>query len=447
MIDMTKGSEIKVLFRFMIPMLIGNLFQQVYNMVDSVIVGKYIGANALGAVGSVGSVQFFFFSLCVGLGSGISVLAAQYFGAGRTEEVKKIIGNAVYITGASGIVMGGCGLILAEPLLGFMNTPAANLQDALTYMKIVCGTTVIVAGYNTVSGILRALGDARTPLYFLIISSVINVILDLLFVITFGWGVAGAAWATVTAQFFALCGTVIVSVVKNPYFHLQRKHIEVDWRIIQKTTRMGIPLAAQNAMLSVSGIALQSVVNSFGTVVMAAYTAYGRVEQLVTQPYGSLGVAVSTFAGQNVGAGNYERVKKGCRRSVYLVLGFSAVLFLVMLLFGENIAAIFVNDPEVIQIGARGLRITSLVYAVLGMIYIFRAVLNGAGDVIFSMFNGIIEVVSRIAFAYILTAIPAVGVWGIWYTNACTWILAAGVCVIRYCGNKWKKNQIEEGKR
>ena len=187
MIDMTKGSEIKVLFRFMIPMLIGNLFQQVYNMVDSVIVGKYIGANALGAVGSVGSVQFFFFSLCVGLGSGISVLAAQYFGAGRTEEVKKIIGNAVYITGASGIVMGGCGLILAEPLLGFMNTPAANLQDALTYMKIVCGTTVIVAGYNTVSGILRALGDARTPLYFLIISSVINVILDLLFVITLKW--------------------------------------------------------------------------------------------------------------------------------------------------------------------------------------------------------------------------------------------------------------------
>lgn len=436
--DMTHGSEMRILIRFMLPLLLGNLFQQLYNMVDSVIVGKYIGANALGAVGAVGSIHFLFFSLCMGLGSGISVQAAQFFGAGNQEYVKKTIGNSIHVTAVTGILMSACGVLLAEPLLKWMNTPPENLQDALVYMRILCGTTVIMAGYNTVSGILRALGDARTPLYFLISSSVINVGLDLLFVVKFHWGVAGAAWATVTAQLFALCGTVCFSAARNPYFHLGREQIVVDWMIIKKTMNMGIPLAAQNAMLSVSGVVLQSVVNSFGTITMAAYTAYGRVEQLVTQPFGALGVAISTFAGQNVGAGNYKRVKKGCRNSVYLVFIFSALLFISIILSGESIIALFVSDQEVIYTGAKGLRITSAVYAVLGMIYIFRAVLNGAGDAMFSMLNGMIEVAARIGFAFILTSIPGIGLWGIWYTNGITWFLAAVVCIIRYRGGKWR---------
>lgn len=435
---MTHGSEMRILIRFMLPLLLGNLFQQLYNMVDSVIVGKYIGANALGAVGAVGSIHFLFFSLCMGLGSGISVQAAQFFGAGNQEYVKKTIGNSIHVTAVTGILMSACGVLLAEPLLKWMNTPPENLQDALVYMRILCGTTVIMAGYNTVSGILRALGDARTPLYFLISSSVINVGLDLLFVVKFHWGVAGAAWATVTAQLFALCGTVCFSAARNPYFHLGREQIVVDWMIIKKTMNMGIPLAAQNAMLSVSGVVLQSVVNSFGTITMAAYTAYGRVEQLVTQPFGALGVAISTFAGQNVGAGNYKRVKKGCRNSVYLVFIFSALLFISIILSGESIIALFVSDQEVIYTGAKGLRITSAVYAVLGMIYIFRAVLNGAGDAMFSMLNGMIEVAARIGFAFILTSIPGIGLWGIWYTNGITWFLAAVVCIIRYRGGKWR---------
>lgn len=440
--DMTKGNEVGLLLRFALPMLVGNIFQQLYNMVDSIIVGKFVGSNALGAVGAVGNLNFLFFSLCLGLASGIGILISQFFGAGKDDYVKKIIANSVYIITISGAIMSIISCIFARPILHLMNTPAENMEDAVIYMQIVCGATVIVAIYNGISSILRALGDSKTPLIFLIVSSFINVGLDLLFVLVFHWGVAGAAWATVIAQFVSAIGSILFALKRNPYLKLEKRHFIVDNDIIKKSFQIGLPVAGQNAMIAFSCVALQSVVNNYGATVMAAYTATSRVEQLVQQPFGSLGTAVSTFAGQNVGAGKYDRVSTSCKKSTLIVLIFSLMMIVVMFLFGEPIVRLFVNEPDVIEIGAKGLRITSFMYFALGMIYITRGMLNGVGDAAYAMINGLTEVVGRIGFAYLLMAIPAVGMWGVWYTNGLTWVLAGAAGVIRFFQGKWKTKSV-----
>lgn len=442
--DMTKGNEVKLLLGFAIPMLIGNIFQQLYNMVDSVIVGRFVGSNALGAVGSVGNLNFLFFSLCMGLGAGIGVLISQYFGAGQDEQVKKAIANAVYITVGAGLLMSVCGAAFASPILRLMRTPEANFADALVYMRIVCGATIVVAGYNTISSILRALGDSKTPLIFLAVSCIVNIFLDLLFVLQFHMGVAGAAWATVISQFIAMVGSIWFGVLKNPYLKLEARHWIADKVILQKSFQLGLPIAAQNALIAFSCVALQCVVNCFGSVVMAAYTATSRVEQLVQQPFSSLGTAVSTFAGQNAGAGRYDRVTTGCRKSIYIVVAFSALMIVVMFLFSDAIVSIFVDEPEVIAIGAKGLRITSLMYVGLGMIYVMRGMLNGVGDAAFAMVNGITEVIGRIGFACILMMIPGIGMWGVWYTNGLTWILTGCANIFRFCEGRWKTKSVVE---
>lgn len=435
---MTKGNAAGLLLRFAFPMLIGNIFQQFYNMADSIIVGKFVSSDALGAVGSVGSLNFMFFSLCMGLGAGLGVLISQYFGAGEDEYVKKIIANAAYITIAAGMLMSLCGIICAKPILRIMNTPQENFADALIYMRIVCGATVIVAGYNMISSILRALGDSKTPLIFLVIASGINIILDLVFILVFKMGVSGAAYATVIAQFIAMMGSIWYGIKKNPYLQLKKRHFQADLEIFSNSLRLGLPIAAQNALIAFSCVALQSVVNNYGTVVMAAYTATSRVEQLVQQPFGSLGTAVSTFAGQNAGAGRYDRVTAGCKVSVKIVVIFSLIMVAVMFLLGDPIVALFVNEPEVIKIGAKGLQITSLMYIGLGMIYVMRGMLNGVGDAAFAMLNGVTEVIGRVGFAWLLMMLPSVGLWGVWYTNGFTWAITGAANVIRVLQGKWK---------
>lgn len=310
---MTEGSELRSILTFMLPLLAGNIFQQFYNFVDSVVVGRFVGAQALGSVGAVGSVSSLFLAFCIGLAGGVNVLTAQYFGSGNMENVKYAIANSIYVTAGAGILMSVISVCFAPLILSWMQVPEQNFSDALTYMRIVCGAMLITAFYNTISQILRGLGDAATPLYYVIGASVINVVLDLVFVAVFHWGVAGAAWATVIAQFFATAGSAVTAWRKIPQFRLKGKHLRIQGRIIKYICRMGIPLAVQNAMNSFAGVIMQGVVNSFGSMVMTAYTASGRVEQLVTQPYGSLGGSVAIFSGQNVGAGKFDRIRRGRR--------------------------------------------------------------------------------------------------------------------------------------
>ena len=437
--DMTKGNELALLIKFTIPMLLGNLFQQLYNLADFLIIGRYGGQYGLAAVGTVGSLNFLFFSLCIGMAAGVGIMISQHFGAGKEELVKKTIGNSIIITAVVGLAMSLISVLFAKSILALLHVPPECMSEALTYMRIVCGGTFLVAGYNMISSILRALGDSRTPLIFLGVACFINVVLDLLTVKVLGWGVAGAAIATIFSQTVAMIGSIVMGIKTNAYLRLEARHKEIDTDIILKATRLGIPLALQNALIAFSCVSLQRVVNSFGTDVLTAYTVCGRIEQLVQQPYGSLGTAVSTFAGQNIGAKKLDRVKSGCLKSVILVAIFSAVMFVVMVFFGENIISIFTDQAKAIEIGGKGLRITGMFYFFLGLIYVFRGMLNGVGDAAFALINGLTEVVGRIGFATILVAIPAIGMWGCWYTNALTWALAGMACVLRYTFGNWRK--------
>ena len=437
--DMTVGNPTGLLFSFMLPMVIGNVFQQFSSRVDSIVVGQYVGADALAAIGATSSLNFLFFSLCGGMSNGIGIVISQQFGAGRDEGVKRAIANAAYIMLTVGIAMGVLGMVLSRTVLSFLNTPENILDQATLYMQITCAGVLAVALYNCVSAILRAVGDSKTPLYFLIVASVLNIVLDLLFVRGFHMGVAGAAIATIIAQLISGIGSLLFAIKTNPYFKIEKEHKKVDKDIIRQSARMGIPLAFQSSLIAISCVALQSVVNSFGSVVVAAFTATSRIEQLIQQPYNSLGMAVSTFAGQNIGAGKEDRVKKGYWTGWKIMAVFSLVMMPTMMFGGEWIMTLFVDEAEVIQLGSQALKMTSWFYLFLGTIYVTRGMLNGVGDANFAFINGIIEVMGRICFAKPLTLIPVVGVWGVWLATAFTWCITGIVSMVRYFQGKWRK--------
>lgn len=437
--DMTVGNPLQHILLFTLPLLLGNLFQQFYNMVDSIVVGNYVGANALAAVGACGSLNFLCFSLMSGLGVGIGVVVSQHFGAGDKKNVQKTIANSVYILCGMAIIMSIVGVAMAKSILQLLQTPEHIIGDSVIYLRTTCAGVIFISVYNGIAAMLRALGDSKTPLYFLIVASVVNVVLDLLFVLQFEWGVFGVALATIIAQGVSAVGCIIYAYKKLDYFHLTREQMAYDADIVRKSFRMGMPIAFQNALIAISCTVLQGVVNTFGETVMASYTIIGRIEQVVQQPYMSLGTALTTYTGQNVGAGKKHRVKQGFRQATLMVFVFSLCLIPVAYIWGEEIIGIFVKEKEVIEMGAVGLRINSLCYFALGMIYVPRAVLNGCGDTGFAMINGATEVACRVAFSHILTSIPVLGYWGIWLTTGATWVTTAVVCTIRYLRSGWNK--------
>ncbi len=441
--DMTEGNPTGLLLSFMLPMVVGNVFQQLYNMVDSMIVGKYVGADALAAVGATGSLNFLIFSLCGGMSNGIGVIISQYFGAGNGENVKKAIANAVYIMLACASFMGIIGFVTARPLLAMLNTPENILNDSALYMQIMCIGVFAVALYNCIAAILRAVGDSKTPLYFLIVASILNIGLDLVFVRVLGMGVAGVGIATIISQLLSGMGSLVFAILKNPYFKIGREHMKAEKFIILQSVRMGVPLAFQSSLIALSCVALQSVVNTFGSVVVAAFTATSRIEQLVQQPYNSLGMAMSTYTGQNIGANKIDRVKKGFLKGMTIMAVFSLIMIPLAQFFGVYIMQLFVNETEVIELGSRALKITSWFYLFLGSIYVARGMLNGAGDATFAFINGLVEVTGRICFAKPLTMISVIGVWGVWLATGLTWFITGVISVLRYLQGKWKLKKIE----
>lgn len=437
--DMTRGNETSLLLKFSLPMLVGNIFQQFYNMVDSIIVGNYVGKNALAAVGMTSSLNFLYFALCNGFATGAGVLMSQYFGMKNEKRVKDSIGNSLYLMLGMGVLVSVVSVLLARPTLHLLNTPEAIFDDALQYIQICCGGTICVVLYNGISAMLRALGDSKTPLIFLVIASILNVFGDLFFVLVLHMGVAGVAWATILAQALSAIGCIAYAVLKNPYFRLKKENFLPDRLILTRSMKLGIPFGAQGSLIALSCVLLQGVINRFGEDVIAAFTATARIEQLVQQPYNSLGMAVATFTGQNLGAGNIERVKRGYRSSTRLVIVFSLIMCGMMYLWGNNFIRLFINDANVVAIGGRAVRITSLFYIPLGMIYVARSLMNGAGDSMFAFMSGLIEVIGRIGFSILLTGIPALGYWAVWYTTGLTWLITGVVCVLRYVQGKWKR--------
>lgn len=437
--DMTKGNPMQLLIQFSLPLLVGNIFQQLYNMVDSIIVGNFVGANALGAIGTTNSLNFFFFSLVAGLSVGIGIIVAQYFGFGDEEKVKDAIGNSIWIITVCSVIMAIIGFVTARPILVLLDTDQVILNDAVAYLKVVSIGIVCVGFYNGVSGILRALGDSKTPLIFLIVASVLNVILDLIFVLSFGWGVVGAGVATAFSQLISALACIIYAYKSNTYFKLKKKNIKLNGSIIKKSCKLGIPVALQNSLIAFSLIVLQKVVNGYGATFTTAFTVVSRIETLVQQPFMSLGAAVSTYTGQNIGAGLKDRVRKGFNSATLVSSIFSLAVGVVFWIFAPSIASIFGKDADVIRIGANGLRITCCFYIFLGLIYTTRNVLNGAGDAMFSLFTGIVECIGRVGFAYPMTLIPFMGKYGVFYATGLTWFLNGMFSLIRYKRGKWQK--------
>lgn len=440
--NMTSGSETGHIVRFALPLLLGNLLQQTYNIADTMIVGQYLGDDALAAVGATGSITYLFYTLCIGLSIGAGVIISQLFGADDIKRMKSAIFNSALVTLVFGAVISIVGIIAARPVLTLLNVPDNLITDSAAYMRIACGGTVAVAAYNWINSVMRAIGDSKTPLIFLGVATVMNVLLDLFFVIVLQTGVEGAALATVLAQGFSALSCIIYSFRRNEAISLSREDMLPDRKMMKKCITTGVPIAAQNGLVSVSMVALQSVTNGFGETVMAAYTVSMRIEQFVQQPFSSLNAAISTFAGQNIGAGKENRSVKGLASGVKISVIFAVIMLAVFALSGNAIVSCFVSGEEVIDIGSKALFMTSLFYIPLGMIHTIRGFLNGAGDTGYAIVNGAAEVICRIGFSLLLTSIPAIGYWGIWITTSLTWLATALVSIIRYKSGKWKNKAV-----
>ena len=439
MMNMTEGNPVRLLLVFSVPMLIGNIFQQLYNLADSVIVGQVIGADALAAIGATGSITFFFFALCNGIGSGGGIITSHFFGEGNDSKVKNCIVNTAFIMLVVPLVIGTIAFFAAQPILKFLKTPELIIEESTAYMKIMCISLVMISVYNFISSMLRALGDSKTPLYFLIFSCFLNVILDLIFVCVFHMGVIGAGIATLISN--VICGTLctIFAFRTNMYFKLTKSDIHLNTEILSKCVKLGVPLSLQYSMIAISCMALQRVVNNFGPVAVAAFTAVSRVEQLLHQPYQTLGAALSTYSGQNYGARKYDRMILGYKKAMIMMTVFTLTMLPVMQFFGNSIIRFFVKEPDVISMGATALKISSWFYVFLGCIYTIRGVLTGAGDATFALINGITEVIGRFTVPFILTALPLFGVWGIWWSVGIVWFMSAFTAWLRYLWMKRKK--------
>lgn len=431
-VNMTEGSPVKLLINFSLPMLIGNIFQQLYNLADSIIVGQFLGSDALAAIGTTASISFFFFAICNGIGSGGGIITAQYFGQGDSQKVRNCIVNTGYIMLIFPLIVGAIAFFIAKPFLILLGTPENIMEDSVTYLQITCVGLLFVSIYNYISSMLRALGDSKTPLYFLVFSCILNVILDILFVYTFNWGVAGAGIATIFSQLVSGALCILFALKKNPYFKFLGPDFKLNHIIIMRTIKLGVPLSLQFSLIAISCMALQRVVNSYGAIAVAAFTATNRIEQIIHQPYQTLSAALATYCGQNYGAKKTDRMILGYRKSLLLMAIFTAIMVPLIFIFGSQITSFFVDDSAVIEMGAKGLRIGSIFYIFLGMIYIVRGILNGVGDAFFALFNGIVEVIGRFSVPFILTAIPAIGLWGIWWSVGIVWFLSGFTAWLRY---------------
>jgi putative MATE family efflux protein len=436
-LDMTQGRPAPLIIKFAIPLIIAGVFQQAYNLVDSIIVGQWVGANAFSAVGATGTLTNMFAAMCWGSTIGFGVVVSQYVGAKDEKNIAAAIANGFYVCFIVAVFMTIVALIFTRPLLRLLNTPEILMQDAVTYMYVILAGLVAVTAYHAGFSALQALGDSKTPVFFMIVANVLNVGLDLLFVIPFGMGVFGAALATVLSQLIASVFCIAYAFKTMPYFKKALYHLKPNNRLIKQVFIIGIPSGCQYSLIFLSGSVLQRVVNGFGESIIGAFTATSRIEMLVEQPFYSLGSAIVTYTGQNIGAGRLDRVRQGMRSAVWMAVLYSAFLLVIFRLASNNIMSIFVKDSNIVSFAARGIQITSLLFMAMGMRVILRNMLNGTGDSLYSLINGIVEIGGKVGLALILTSIPIVGVWGIWVTTGLTWLVACLFALWRYRSGVW----------
>lgn len=444
--DMTQGSPLKIFIFFSIPLLIGNVFQQLYSMVDTIIVGRFVGVDALAAVGSTGSMFFLVNGMILGLTSGFGVLVSQKFGAKDEVGVKKAVASNITLTLISTLLMTVIALIVKNPLLRIMNTPENIFDNANNYITIIFAGLITQALYNMAAGILRALGDSKTPLYFLMISSILNVILDLVFIINFKMGVSGAAHATNIAQGFSAVLCLIYSYKKFKVLRLKKEDFKVESHYYTKHLKIGIPMGLQFSVTAVGIIIVQSAINVFGSTVIASYTASSKVLQLVMQPSISFGVTIATYAGQNLGAGRFDRIKNGMKIMNKVSIVTSLIAGAVLIFLGRYFVTLFMENPtpEIFSYAQQVFNYSAVFFIPLGFIFVYRNVLQGMGESFVPMMAGVYELVARSIVAFTLPKF--IGFTGICLSDPVAWIAAAVPLMITYY-RKMKKieNQNKEG--
>lgn len=440
--DMTKGNPLKIFIFFSIPLLIGNVFQQLYSMVDTIIVGRFVGVEALAAVGSTGSMFFLVNGMILGLTSGFGVLVAQKFGAKDEVAIKKAVASNIILTLVLTVFITIIALLVKNPLLRMMNTPDNIFNDASTYITIIFAGIITQALYNMAAGILRALGDSKTPLYFLMVSSIVNVILDLVFIINFKMGVAGAAYATNIAQGFSAVLCLIYSYKKFQVLRLKKEDFKVELSYYTKHLKVGVPMGLQFSVTAVGIIIVQSAINVFGSTVIASYTASSKVLQLVMQPATSFGVTIANYSGQNLGAGRFDRIKSGMKIMNKVSIITSLLAGLVLIFLGKYFVRLFIENPtaEIFTYSQLVFNYSAVFFIPLGFIFVYRNVLQGMGESFMPMMAGVLELIARSIVAFTLP--KYIGFTGICLSDPVAWIAASVFLMITYY-KKMKKIEIE----
>ncbi|MBS5523044.1 MAG: MATE family efflux transporter [Clostridiales bacterium] len=430
--DMTSGNAWRQIFFFSLPLLVGNVFQQLYSMVDTIIVGRFVSVKALAAVGSTGAISFLVLGFAMGMTAGFSVIIAQRFGAGDEEGVRKSIGMAIWLSVITMAVLTALAIATARPLLEFMNTPEDIIGDALVYIIIIYGGIGASIYYNLIASIVRALGDSKTPLYFLLFSSGLNIVLDLVLIIFFHMGVAGAGIATVFSQLLAAVLCTIYSVKKFELIRLSRRHMRWNRQLAKAELGVGLPMAFQYSITAVGVMVLQGALNRFGSSVIASYTAASKVEAVVTQPFNALGMAMTTYCGQNVGAGKWDRVRRGMKICTVMCMVTVAVAMAVNIFAGSWCTALFMTEPtkEILSYAQTYLNTIAVFYPALGLLYVYRNGLQGMGDGLFPMLGGLGELLARLAVATVLPGL--MGYMGICMASPVAWCAATAVLLARY---------------
>ncbi|AEE15943.1 MATE family efflux transporter [Treponema brennaborense] len=430
--DMTVGSPLKLIFLYSVPLLAGNLVQQLYSMADTIIVGRLLGTEALAAVGNTGPMNFLVLGFVLGLTSGFAVITAQQFGAKNEAGVRRSVAMNIILNGVFAVIMTVLSVATARPLLELIRTPQSIMDGSCSYIVIIYLGICTTVLYNATACILRALGDSKSPLYFLIISSLLNIGLDVLFILQFNMGIAGAAWATVISQAFAGFASLVYMIVRFPILRVSRKDFEFNPWFAWQHLRIGLPMAFQFSITAIGVVVLQGALNVFGPVKIAAYTAAQKVEQLIAVAASTFGVTMANYTGQNLGAGRLDRIKEGTRTCSLLTIGVSLISMLIALLLAEQLTGLFVKgeQPEVILAAAQYLHITSVFYPVLFIIFVYRNVLQSIGRGFMPLMAGVGELVARAAAAYTLPAL--MGYTGICFAGPLAWFAAALPLFIAY---------------
>ncbi len=432
--NMTAGKPGKLIFTFALPLMLGNVFQQLYTVVDTMVVGKFLGVGALAALGAADWLNWMMLGIIQGFAQGFAILMAQEFGAKKYEKLRDVIGNAGVLSLLFSLLLTGAGQLAARPVLLLLQTPETILPDTLLYLRMMFLGVPIVMAYNLLACILRSLGDGKTPLHAMVVASFTNIALDLLFVLVFRWGIAGAAAATLIAQLISglYC---VYHIRKIEILRMVPDNLRLNTRLVPRLLLLGAPMAFQNCIIAVGGMILQFIINGFGVIFIAGYTASNKLYGVLEVAATSYGYAMITYVGQNLGAGKYKRIRQGMRSALLIALATSVGIAAAMLLFGKLILGCFISGtPQetamAMEIAYLYLAIMSIFLPVLYLLHIVRSAIQGMGNTLLPMVSGIVEFIMRTIAAILLPG--AIGQTGIFYAEIAAWIGADVVLVCSY---------------